>query len=156
MALRRVTWDIMQTSGPSLPVILIVHIETEIKPIFISIQSICGLDVSSVHALRCSTSLHNGVLLLDMSRQFVNYICSTWCNCSSLVAFYGDDANTPVRCANCTEAFLGDISHLAPISSSFSSVCMYLLHVLVMSKMKPIRGWYIVFQCETGTSGNFV
>jgi hypothetical protein len=35
-------------------------------------------------------------------------------------------------------------------------VCMYLLHVLVMSKMKPIRGWYIVFQCETGTSGNFV
>jgi hypothetical protein len=78
------------------------------------------------------------------------------CNCSSLFAFYGDDANTPVRCANCTEAFLGDISHLAPISSSFSSVCMHLLHIIVMSKMKPILGWYIVFQCETGTSGNFV
>lgn len=52
MALCRVTWDIMQINGPSLPVMFIVHIETEIKPIFISIQSICGLDVSSVHALK--------------------------------------------------------------------------------------------------------
>lgn len=77
MALRRVTWDIIQTSGPSLPVMLIVHIETEIKQVFISIQNICGLDVSSVHAWRCSTSLHNEVLLLDMSQQFVNHICNT-------------------------------------------------------------------------------
>jgi hypothetical protein len=52
MALSRVTWDIMQTSGPSLPVTLIVHIETEIKPIFISMQGICGLDMSNVHAMK--------------------------------------------------------------------------------------------------------
>jgi hypothetical protein len=37
---------------------------------------------------------------------------------SIIVPFYGDDANTSVRCANSTEGYLGDISHLAPIPSS--------------------------------------
>jgi hypothetical protein len=41
----------MQTSEPSLPVTSIVHIETEIKQSFISIQSIYELDMSSVRVL---------------------------------------------------------------------------------------------------------
>lgn len=65
----------MQTTGPSLPDMLTVHIETEIKPIFISIQSICGLDSRMKVQYQFTYCIE--VLLLDMSYQFMNRICST-------------------------------------------------------------------------------
>ena len=52
--------------------------------------------------------------------------------------FYSVDAGPPVCYARWTRGFLGDISNLAPVSSSFSSVSTRLLRVVSLFKFEPV------------------
>jgi hypothetical protein len=84
------------------------------------------------------TCLQNLVYLhgphCKMSEQHLSH---TDANATVLSLFYGDDTVTPVCCASHAKDFLGDISNLAPVSSSFSQLT-YVLCILLLSKIGSV------------------
>jgi hypothetical protein len=84
------------------------------------VEGMCLQNFVCLHGLHCRISGQQ--------------LSHTDANTTVLSLFYGDDTVTPVCCASCAKDFVGDISNLAPVSSSFLQLT-HVLCILLLSKI---------------------
>ena len=87
------------------------------------VEGTCLQNVVCLHGLHCRIS-EQQLSNIDANTTVLSLIC-------------GDDTITPVCCASHAKDFLGDISNLAPISSSFSQLT-YVLCIILLSKIGSV------------------
>jgi hypothetical protein len=87
------------------------------------VEGTCLQNLVCLHGLHCR-----------ISEQQLSH---TDVNTAVLFQFYGNDTVTPVCCASHAKDCLGDISNLAPGSSSFSQLT-YVFCILLLSKIGSV------------------
>ena len=94
------------------------------------VTKICEISFSGIHLRRHQFTKFSFLCHLQC-RLFSLTVVLRRCKCSSFVAFCDNDADTPTCCASSLRNLYGNVSSLAPFSSSISS------HGLWLSEMEP-------------------
>lgn len=110
---------------------------TEIESNFATKQKKCRVNFSHIHLWKYQFTAFSPTSQSVLYSLWTTIVLH-WCKCSDFVATGADDADMSVCCAIWASDFLGHVSNLTPISSSFFLVHSCFLCVLLLCRTEPV------------------